>query len=64
MESEATAAFCRNQNENGTYNTMCTDCCRTVGWMLDDPDLTNAETTHMCPEKALRKLMAANRPQL
>ncbi len=49
----------RTQNENGTYNTMCLDCLRTIATsVLTEADLESLEVRHICPEKALAQLLA------
>ena len=49
----------RTQNDNGTYNTMCLDCLRTVATSVESEiDLELMEMRHICPEKALAQLLA------
>lgn len=51
--------YSRTQNENGTYNTMCLDCLRTIATSVEtETDLELLEMRHMCPEKALTQLLA------
>lgn len=51
----------RTQNENGTLNTLCLDCFRTVATAVEsENDLTRVEAAHVCPEKALALLLAQN----
>lgn len=49
----------RTQNENGTFNTLCLDCLRTIASSMENEDaLKQAEAAHLCPEKALSLLTA------
>lgn len=49
--------YSRTQNENGTYNTLCLDCCMTIAFCVESPkELDLLEGRHMCPEKALHFL--------
>jgi hypothetical protein len=51
--------YSRTQNENGTYNTMCLDCLRTIATSVEtETDLELFEMHHLCPEKALSQLLA------
>lgn len=51
--------YSRTQNDNGTYNTMCLDCLRTIATSVEtETDLELLEMHHMCPEKALTQLLA------
>ena len=49
--------YSRTQNENGTYNTLCLDCCMTIAFCVESPkELDLLEAHHVCPEKALHYL--------
>ena len=51
--------YYRTQNENGTLNTLCLDCCCTIASAVEDEgDLERVEAGHVCPEKALALLRA------
>jgi hypothetical protein len=51
--------YSRNQNDNGTFNTMCLDCLRTIASSVEsETDLELLEMRHVCPEKALAQLLA------
>lgn len=52
----------RTQNENGSYNSRCLDCLLTIAFCVDsEEELERIETQHLCPEKALSRLLAAQR---
>lgn len=52
--------YARTQNENGTYNTRCLYCFLTVASAVETPEeLDRLEARHLCPEKALAQLVAA-----
>jgi hypothetical protein len=52
----------RTQNENGSYNSRCLDCFLTIAFCLDtEEELEQLEAQHLCPEKALARLLAAQR---
>ena len=54
--------YSRTQNENGTLNTMCLDCLRTIATSVEnETDLELVEMHHVCPEKALSQLLTANK---
>lgn len=49
----------RTQNENGSFNTRCLDCFRTIASEIaTENDLTALEANHLCPEKAMAHLVA------
>ena len=49
--------YSRTQNDNGTYNTLCLDCCMTIAFCVESPkELDLLEARHVCPEKALHFL--------
>jgi len=49
--------YSRTQNDNGTFNTMCLDCLRTIATSVEtETDLELLEMHHVCPEKALQIL--------
>jgi len=51
--------YSRTQNDNGSFNTRCLDCFRTVASCVEtEKELERVEVHHMCPEKALAQLMA------
>jgi len=51
--------YSRTQNDNGTLNTMCLDCLRTIATSMEsETDLELVEMHHICPEKALAQLLA------
>ena len=51
--------YSRTQNDNGTFNTMCLDCLRTIATSMEnETDLELVEMHHICPEKALAQLLA------
>jgi hypothetical protein len=53
--------YSRTQNENGTYNTRCLYCFLTVATAVETKDdLEQVESHHVCPERALAELLAAN----
>lgn len=53
--------YARTQNENGTYNTRCLYCFMTVASAVETPEeLDRLEGIHLCPEKALAQLVAAD----
>lgn len=50
--------YSRTQNENGTYNTRCLYCFMTIASCVEtDKELDQVEARHICPEKALAKLL-------
>ena len=50
--------YSRTQNENGTYNTRCLFCFMTIASCVEtDKALDQIEARHICPEKALAKLL-------
>ena len=52
--------YSRTQNENGTFNTMCLDCLRTIATSVEsETEFELLEMHHICPEKALAQLLAA-----
>lgn len=51
--------YSRTQNENGSFNTRCLDCYRTVASCVEtEQELERIEAHHVCPEKALASLLA------
>jgi len=51
--------YSRMQNDNGTFNSMCLDCLRTIATSVEnETDLEMLEVSHICPEKALAHLLA------
>ncbi len=57
---DSLAGFHRSQNDNGSYHTLCLDCLRTIAWFADEPELSEIEKKHLCPEKALKRILAAS----
>lgn len=54
--------YARTQNENGTFNTRCLHCFLTVASSVETPEeLDQIEDRHICPEKVLAQLVAAER---
>ena len=54
--------YSRTQNENGTLNTMCLDCLRTIARSVEnETELELVEMHHVYPEKALSQLLTANK---
>lgn len=54
--------YSRTQNDNGTFNTMCLDCLRTIATSVEtETDLELLEMHHVCPEKALAQILALKR---
>jgi hypothetical protein len=54
--------YSRTQNDNGTFNTMCLDCLRTIATSVEnDIELELLEMRHVCPEKALAQLLAGKK---
>ena len=54
--------YSRTQNDNGTFNTMCLDCLRTIATSVEsETDLEVLEMRHVCPEKALAQLISAEK---
>ncbi|WP_162601388.1 hypothetical protein [Occallatibacter savannae] len=54
--------YSRTQNDNGTFNTMCLDCLRTIARSVEnETDLELLEMRHVCPEKALMRLVSAKK---
>lgn len=50
------------QNENGSYNSRCLDCFLTIAFCVDsERDLEWLEAQHLCPEKVLAQMHAAQR---
>jgi hypothetical protein len=50
--------YSRTQNENGTYNTRCLYCFMTIASSVEtDKELVRLESRHICPERALAKLL-------
>lgn len=48
------------QNENGSYNSRCLDCFMTIAFCRDsEEELERVETEHICLEKVLARLYAA-----
>ncbi len=49
--------YSRTQNENGSYNTRCLYCFMTIASSVEtEPELTDLEARHICPERALAEL--------
>ena len=49
----------RTQNENGTFNTRCLHCFRTIAFAIEkENELGALEVNHLCPEKAMAHLVA------
>ena len=49
----------RTQNEDGSFNTRCLDCFRTIGSEIETENKLNpVEKNHICPEKAMVHLVA------
>jgi hypothetical protein len=58
----AASMYSRTQNDNGTFNTMCLDCLRTIATSVEnDIELELLEMRHVCPEKALAQLLAGKK---
>ncbi|MGD0479217.1 MAG: hypothetical protein ABSA42_03535 [Terracidiphilus sp.] len=54
--------YSRTQNENGSYNSRCLDCFMTIASCVEaEKELDVCEANHMCPEKALTKMLAQDR---
>lgn len=54
--------YSRTQNDNGTFNTMCLDCLRTIATSVEnETELELLEMRHVCPEKVLAQLVAGKR---
>jgi len=54
--------YSRIQNENGSYNSRCLDCLMTIASCVEqEKELDGREAQHMCPEKALARLMELDR---
>jgi hypothetical protein len=52
--------FSRTQNDNGSYNTRCLDCFMTIASCVEtEEELKTRESRHICPERALSELLAA-----
>ncbi|HEV2327126.1 MAG TPA: hypothetical protein VGS10_24515 [Terracidiphilus sp.] len=50
----------RSQNENGSYNSRCLDCFLTIAFSVEsERDLDRLEAQHLCPEKVLALMFAA-----
>jgi hypothetical protein len=50
----------RTQNENGSYNSRCLDCLLTIARdVATDEELARNEGHHLCPEKILAQMRAA-----
>jgi hypothetical protein len=61
MSKWTTVMYSRTQNENGTYNTRCLYCFLTVATAVETKEeLEQVECHHVCPERALSELLAAN----
>ena len=55
--------YSRTQNDNGTLNTMCLDCLRTIATSVEsETDLELLEMRHVCPEKALAQMISTYKP--
>ena len=49
----------RTQNDNGTYNTRCLHCFRTIASAVESSkELDDFELRHVCPERALSEMAA------
>lgn len=56
--------YSRTQNENGSYNTRCLDCFRTIAWCMEtEQELEQVEARHLCPEKVLARLLVQEQAQ-
>jgi len=54
--------YCRTQNDNGTFNTMCLDCFHTIVTSVENEiDLELLELHHNCPEKVLAQLLSGKK---
>jgi hypothetical protein len=52
----------RTQNENGSFNTRCLHCFRTIAFEVEkENDLAALEANHLCPEKVMAHLVAPAR---
>jgi hypothetical protein len=53
--------YSRTQNEDGTFNTRCLYCFRTVGIAVkEESELEIVEKAHMCPERALAQMLESS----
>ena len=51
--------YSRTQNENGSFNARCLDCFMTIASCVEtEKELEQREAQHLCPEKALARLLA------
>jgi hypothetical protein len=42
-------AFPRRLNNDGTYDSICNRCFKTLATSSDETELLNAEQAHICP---------------
>ncbi|HEV2134394.1 MAG TPA: hypothetical protein VGR47_09025 [Terracidiphilus sp.] len=53
----------RTQNENGSFNSRCLDCFLTIAFcVVSEKELDRLEAEHLCLEKVLAQLYAAQHP--
>ncbi|HUB29101.1 MAG TPA: hypothetical protein VL967_05360 [Terracidiphilus sp.] len=51
--------YSRSQNDNTTFNSRCLYCFMTIASDLPGlMEVERAEATHICPEKALARMLA------
>ena len=54
--------YSRTQNENGSYNSRCLYCFMTIASYVEtEKELEQREAHHLCPEKVLAQLFAAEK---
>jgi len=57
--------YSHSLSENGNVNSRCLYCFMTIASDVEsEAELTHVETRHICPEKALARLLALERTAL
>src|SRR4051812_19310560 len=63
MEGNEVARFQRKQNEDETFDSICTCCSRTIATSQGDTSLQWFESNHRCWQGELMQLRRATSPQ-
>jgi len=53
--------FPRIQNPDGTFNSMCTACFKTIARNRQETELEEVEDAHYCQHERVRQFMPGNR---
>jgi hypothetical protein len=62
MVQSVRTAFPRRRNPDGSSDSICPECFRTVATAATEADLKAAESTHDCEGFSLREMMHGTEP--